>query len=419
MSQSIRNTILHRILPIAAIVMAALVAPRLFAMPSDAVTATPTPAGSQCGPADIVISIDRSGSMQSELPTAKDAALAFVDIVENGFHADISDKTRISVVSFGRSLWPTDDGMPFPPGVTPYPKPSSNTSTLHQTLTSDYSKVRSAINSIEYIGGGSCLNCGLYLANQELLRNMDNSSSVRNVVIFMSDGRANRDWDGSSDSALSRQLTIDQANYGRTQGLEYYSINFGDENDQVMLQVADNPDAKYHLHTPSSAFWKDAFLEIYEKVCQDSPTLTPAITNTPTVTKTPTATPTTTPTKTMTPTPTPPPYCTQGTSITLPALPTATTTPMPRAKLSLSAPATATYSATLASTFTVTATLDTDGADTSGTDLVVKYNPAVITLTSITKGSLYASYTQAVIDNTAGKTQIGVHAIPPLPPFKH
>src|SRR3989338_2198525 len=172
---------------------------------------------------------------------------------------------------------------------------------------------------------------------------MDNSNSVRNVVIFMADGRANRDWDGSSDSTLSRQLTIDQANHGRTQGLEYYSINFGDKNDQVMLQVADNPDTKYHLHTPSSAFWKDAFLEIYEKVCQDSPTLTQAITNTPTVTKTPTSTPTTTPTK-----PTLRPYCTQGTSITLPALPTAT--PTPGAKLNLSAPATATYSATLAST---------------------------------------------------------------------
>ena len=49
---------------------------------------------------------------------------------------------------------------------------------------------------------------------------------------------------------------------------------------------------------------------------------------------------------------------------------------------------------------------------------MVKYNPAVITLTSITKGSLYASYTQAVIDNTAGKAQIGGQAVPPATPFK-
>lgn len=401
---------------------------RSVSRPTEAVTTTPPP--NQCETVDYMIAIDRSGSMQEDLPAAKAAAKAFVDVVEEGYSTVGNDTTRIGLVSFGKSLWPTDYNIPFPGGVS-YSKPS-NPSTLHQTLTADYNLIRSKIDQVQYSSGGTCVQCGLYLANQELMRNDNPSdSNARKVVILLSDGRTHNLYNGSDNDNTAVAESQAQATEGKSKGFQYYAVGY-DTNANVNLLkfIANDPDSKYYLFEPNKENWKQTFIDIYNQVCADptptvtatkTPTRTPTRTPTATATRTPTATatatqtPTVTPTATRTPTPTPIAYCTQGKSITLPNLPTAT--PTPGAKLTLSGPTSVTYSTATSSSFTVTAALDTDGALTSATDLVVKYNPALLSLKSITKGTLYSSYTQAVIDNTGGKGQIGGQAVPPANPF--
>jgi hypothetical protein len=57
---------------------------------------------------------------------------------------------------------------------------------------------------------------------------------------------------------------------------------------------------------------------------------------------------------------------------------------------------------------TFTIELDTQGAQTDGTDVILSYNPAVMTIaqTDITNGKIYADYPGNSVDATAGKISV-------------
>lgn len=57
---------------------------------------------------------------------------------------------------------------------------------------------------------------------------------------------------------------------------------------------------------------------------------------------------------------------------------------------------------------TFTVELDTQGSQTDGTDVILTYNPAVMTIsqTDITNGKIYADYPGNSVDSTAGKVSV-------------
>lgn len=300
----------------------------------------------QCSAVDYMLVIDRSGSMRPNITEARSAALAFVDTVEQQFPPNILEKTRIGLVSLGRTLWPTTYNMPFPEGYQ-YSDPKANPAILHQTMTSDYKLLRTKINEVKYTEGGTCIQCGLYLANQELKRNPNPFDPAnRQVVILLSDGQTHNLYDGTNDAERAQKETIQEASNGKSRGITYYSIGYGSAKTAVLNGVASDPDSKYYLYRPVPADWKQTLQVIYDQICTEiTPTPTATRTPTPTKTPTPTATRTPTPTKTPTPTvipspthtptptptdmpsPTPTPgFCQQGVSIKLPAAPPTTPT---------------------------------------------------------------------------------------------
>lgn len=471
-----------------------------------------------CPPADFMLVLDHSGSMKEQMPDARTAALNFVELVKNSVPTSGNYKSRVGLASFGSSLWPPTYNMPFPDG-TEYPGPQSNAATLNQTLSSNFTEVKNSITSIGDGQGFSCLMCGLYLANQELIRNPStNTGFTRKVVVFISDGKANRLFDGSSGTTTAKEGTKKQADEGRKHNIEYYSLNFGESSDPVMRYVANDPDSKYHIYSPNSVDWINALAQVHDIVCHDptptptatntptpsnTPTITPTPTRTPTLTPTATRTPTRTPTQTPTVTPTPviictdsdggtnyglkgtaeekvqngnvtstatdhcvtksgtsttpvascegancflveysctggshnstgksiadetyhcpsnkcaegvcvPPslYCYQQASVYLPALST------PKATLRLS---TSNTSPKIGDIVDIIVTLNTDGATTSATDLVVKYPPSDIRIETITNGALYNQYLAPQIDNTSGTVMLSAISTPSGTMFK-
>lgn len=73
------------------------------------------------------------------------------------------------------------------------------------------------------------------------------------------------------------------------------------------------------------------------------------------------------------------------------------------ASLSLS-PSSNTYN--IGCSFTLDVNLDTDGANTDGTDVILRYDPSILTATSIDPGSTYSDYPNKSIDSSGGVISI-------------
>lgn len=121
-------------------------------------------------PADIMLVIDRSQSMSgSAISSAKSAAKSFVDIVAQ--NAD----NRIGLVTFS----------------------SNDRTRLESPLTNSFSSVKTKIDSIS-VTGETCTQCGVKEANDEITAHK--RAGIKNVVILLTDGRANAVIDNNSGS---------------------------------------------------------------------------------------------------------------------------------------------------------------------------------------------------------------------------
>src|SRR3989344_5747651 len=116
-----------------------------------------------CGnaPSDVILDIDRSGSMNdsaggtvTKINAAKTASNNFIDILAN------DPNNRAGIVSY------------------------ATTSTLNQTLTNNFQLAKNAVTSLS-ASGNTCIECGVYNANQDILGNKRNN--VKNAVILLSD----------------------------------------------------------------------------------------------------------------------------------------------------------------------------------------------------------------------------------------
>ena len=295
--------------------------------PTPGMSKTPTPTGQICtlDTADIVLVIDRSGSMVSfndtegytKLERAKQAAVSLLDRLSN----TTGVVAKVGLVSFGSQ---GNDGTGK--------QSTTHNSTLNIAPTTNYASIRTAITNMQYIEDGTCIECGLRIANGQLT-----STNRNRVVILLSDGRGNHIWDGSSvDETTANNAAITQANKGRSTGIKYYVLGYGSNaNTSTLVSIAGN--SANYKYQPDAKQWPSAFLEILDQVCQDIPTPTPTITKTPTPTptkaptptNTPTKTPTNTPTKTPTPQPSDEPTNTPTTTPTPSNTPTKTPTKSP------------------------------------------------------------------------------------------
>lgn len=225
-------------------------------------TATATPEATPTIPdvacekrVSIGIVIDRSTSMYSKdisgktkLEQAREAAIAFVTAIkESG-----SKNVKVTVVSFGGQ---GNDGT----GTMS----RSSDSTLHISASSDYDAVLSAIGGVTIKGSGSCIQCGIRIANDQITSFPDTKA-----VILLSDGQAGEIWDGSSSGATS--ATIREADNGRAKGITYYVMGFGDKskgkiNEQTLQSIAGN--SGQYVYKPDAQTWMKGFLDLLPNFC--------------------------------------------------------------------------------------------------------------------------------------------------------
>ncbi len=186
--------------------------------------------------ADIMLVIDKSGSMSgAPLIAAKTAAKSFVDVVA------ANANNRVGVVSFSNDA----------------------STSLDSPLTNSFSSVKTTIDFINS-SGETCTQCGIKKANNEIAA--DKRNGIKNVVILLTDGRANRvsgssttDFDASSKAALDEVIAGNTANQ-----TVYFTIGLGkDIKADFLQQIANSTGGKYFT-APTA----DDLQSIYQQISQ-------------------------------------------------------------------------------------------------------------------------------------------------------
>jgi hypothetical protein len=150
---------------------------------------------------------------------------------------------------------------------------SSWNSTLVSGLSTDYSSVKDAINGIQYVHFGSCDECGIRIANKELADKK--LANVPQVVILLADGEMSYTWSGEEVGDSPRRA-IEEANKGRSQGITYYSIGYGEydrEHQRRLTAIAGDPSR--YFFKPTVQEFSGAFVDLAHLLCP-APTATPS-----------------------------------------------------------------------------------------------------------------------------------------------
>jgi uncharacterized protein YegL len=169
-------------------------------------------------PVDVMLVIDRSGSMSGgELTAAKLAAKTFVD--------QLKPTDQSGLVSFG-----TD-------------------AKLEQRLTYDHWRTKGAIDGLRD-GGWTAMGDGIDLAQDEI--DIRARSDSAHVMIVLSDGESNEGMD-----------PIDAADDAKAKGTVIYTIGLGkDADEDVLKQVATSPDHYYYAPDAND------LIGIYEEISE-------------------------------------------------------------------------------------------------------------------------------------------------------
>lgn len=192
---------------------------------------------------DIALVIDKSGSMgtkeadgRTKMAWAKEAASTFMNTLKS--YPYNKNNVRVALVSFGAS---------------------GTSATLNRSLTNVYDSIITTISSLKS-GGYTCIQCGIRIGNSQL------TSTYKKVEILLSDGQANRIWDGTNSN--SKAAAITEANTGRTKGISYKVIGYGTGNniDQITLKSIAGGSTNYQ-YKPDAKDWSTAFLNILKELC--------------------------------------------------------------------------------------------------------------------------------------------------------
>lgn len=209
----------------------------------------------QSSNSSVVLVIDRSDSMKykegtkSQLEWVKDAAVNFVDAVSGG---QAGGNVQIGVVVFGMK------------GANPINATYSAQSIIG--LSNNYSAIKTAIRAIKQTDSGTCIECGLRIANTMLT-----SASGQKNVILMSDGVATHIWDGSRNLTSAPQNAISTANTGRSQAINYLAVQFNDGQYKntlgtTTMQSIAQDHTKY-FYRPTTQAWATTLGQLSTQIC--------------------------------------------------------------------------------------------------------------------------------------------------------
>lgn len=196
--------------------------------------------GEQClQPVDVMLVIDRSGSMNDDdkLADAKSAASTFVGAVD--FSQD-----EVGLTSFNQAA------------------------TLNLGLTNDETALNTAINGLTATGQTN-IGDGLKVGRQELVAN----GGPTKALILLSDGAPNVDGTGALclgdfdiNSACSLHA-LSEATTTKNAGIELFVIGLGvnSETENLLQQIA--TDNSHYFSAPSSDDLESIYLQIAEELC--------------------------------------------------------------------------------------------------------------------------------------------------------
>jgi len=159
-------------------------------------------------PIDVVLTIDRSGSMANpiqKLIDAKAAAISFVDLMNNS-------KDKIGLVSFGGS--------------------QASDATLDQNLTLDFISLKAEIDSLTAISGaGTPMGQGILRARNEIASH--GRANIKHTIILLSDGMPTRNasgggcGDGPTSPNSCTNYALQEATTAKNAGIIIYTIGLG------------------------------------------------------------------------------------------------------------------------------------------------------------------------------------------------
>lgn len=206
--------------------------------PTPIPTVIPTGQPTSCKNAtsDIVLIIDRSGSMSgSKLKKAKEAAKIFIDKVSS----DPNNKIAITTIDAN--------------------------STLLSPFTNNFSSLKSKIDGIS-ISGGTCIQCGVKKANTEIT---NGRAGYKKVAVLLTDGRANRIDGKSAPTSSSETAAIEEVKKGfNASKTVFYTIGLGsDVSTSFLTQIANLTGGKYYF-TPSETQLNDIYTEISQVIAK-------------------------------------------------------------------------------------------------------------------------------------------------------
>lgn len=155
-----------------------------------------TPPVSVVRPNDVILVIDKSGSMSGDkIVAARDSAKGFIDLMNLSVH-------RVGIVDY-----------------------SSQNNVKVFPLTDDATEAKAYVDTI-VASGGTATGRAIEVAAAELLR--EPREGAQPVIVLMTDG------DATEPSGSAYQFALDKANETKEQGIVFYTI--------ALLNANDNPD---------------------------------------------------------------------------------------------------------------------------------------------------------------------------------
>ncbi len=207
-----------------------------------------------------------------------DVSASMLNVVDGKTKLDWAKEAMNAFVSRMEDLASSNSGYNIKIGVAEFSYRRGNDARIVQSLTNDFGRVTSAVNSIQRLGGlfgGTCISCGIAIANNDFTLN---SHATKKAQIVFSDGCGNKD-------ILNRTIPVSEgrinstyeANRGRSQGIIYYTVGYSSEavsadcgnpyyDEQTLLEIAGDPSR--HYFRPNASDWVNTFEELALDMCR-------------------------------------------------------------------------------------------------------------------------------------------------------
>lgn len=172
--------------------------------------------------ADIVLAIDRSGSMNAhnQITATREAAIEFIDAIDLA-------RDRVGIVAF------------------------NNSAEVLQPLTGDRDAAVRAVQGLTAIGGTSLADA--FRVSTAELFGPNARDDTQAVIVLLTDGRDREPDDALDASAAAQQL-----------GTRVFTIGFGDVDPMVMVLAASTPEQ--HYYAPDTTTLSDIYRDIAQRI---------------------------------------------------------------------------------------------------------------------------------------------------------